>query len=456
MSGVEARGNSVRIYLQYNGEKCRESIPGGNKPATIAQAKHLIDIIEYEIQTGTFDYARHFPNSSKLVENTFGHYLDLWLKIKANSVAASSYRGYANKAEVHVRPRWGKVQINAIDHLDLQEWIQSPQSKTLKNKTIRDIISNVRQVFRLYHTRMKVAHDPTEGLMVRLPDPETPDLFTSAEIRQILETPTSRTQELLMVQFMIWAGPRVSKTIALAWEDVDLEQGTVTFRRSKVRRSYRVTKNRRSTRKVRLLAPAWDALRKIDALKVETVEVVERDNKTARKHKLHFVFLNTKSGLPHANDFVVRDRFFKAHLLAAGVRYRAPGQCRHTYASQLLTTGVASIDWIAEQMGHTNGNMIRQHYGTWINEEGARYGRDAAVSHEALNQTPLVRCTSPWESGIQGLINRLPYPGNVWRPFRDKPRYSKTYRLSPSLALASAVADIFNGAFGVCSDLPNT
>lgn len=46
------------------------------------------------------------------------------------------------------------------------------------------------------------------------------------------------------------------------------------------------------------------------------------------------------------------------------------GQCRHTYASQLLTTGIASIDWIAEQMGHTNGNMIRQHYGTWINEDG--------------------------------------------------------------------------------------
>jgi integrase len=31
---------------------------------------------------------------------------------------------------------------------------------------------------------------------------------------------------------------------------------------------------------------------------------------------------------------------------------------------------VASIDWIAEQMGHTNGNMIRQHYGIWINENG--------------------------------------------------------------------------------------
>lgn len=83
-----------------------------------------------------------------------------------------------------------------------------------------------------------------------------------------------------------------------------------------------------------------------------------------------FYTASAKSGLPHVSDFVVLDRFFKAHLNTAGVRYRGPGQCRHTYASQLLTTGVASIDWIAEQMGHTNGNMIRQHCGTWINEDG--------------------------------------------------------------------------------------
>ena len=139
-----------------------------------------------------------------------------------------------------------------------------------------------------------MAHDPTEGLMVRLPDPEAPAPFTRAEIKQILETHTSRTQELLMIQFMMWAGPRVSETIA----------------------------------------PAWDALQKIDALnrkrKAETVDIVERDNKTLRQHKLHFVLLNTKSGLPHVSDFVIRDGFFEAHLLAAWVRYRGPGQRRHT------------------------------------------------------------------------------------------------------------------------------
>lgn len=127
-------------------------------------------------------------------------------------------------------------------------------------------------------------------------------------------------------------------------------------------------------RKVRLLAPVLDALSKLKAMtkgaKPQTVDVVQRDNRTVRQHKLHFVFLNTSSGEPHVSDFTIRDRFFKTHLEHAGVRYRGPGQCRHTYGSQLLSSGVASIGWIAEQMGHTKGNMIRKHYGTWINEDG--------------------------------------------------------------------------------------
>lgn len=133
-------------------------------------------------------------------------------------------------------------------------------------------------------------------------------------------------------------------------------------------------KNSPITRKVRLIKPALDALQKLRALtqkpRPHHVDIVERDNRTVRQHKLHFVFLNASSGEPHVSDFTIRDRFFKTHLEHAGVRYRGPGQCRHTYASQMLSSGVASIDWIAEQMGHTDGNMIHKHYGTWINEDG--------------------------------------------------------------------------------------
>lgn len=372
--GVEVRGQSIRVYFSYQGAQVKEPVPGAPSPARIAYYERMVQNINDDIKNGTFDYARYFPDSERLEQNSLGAYLDIWLKIKGNEVAESTFRAYKQKAELWIRPYWGKHQLEKIDHIMLQDWVQSVLSPALHNKTIREVITILRQVFRLYRTRNQVAHDPTEGLGVRLPDPDDPDPFTRDEIRRILETPTKRRMEQLLIQFMVWAGPRLSEAIALAWEDVDLKRGEVTFARSNVRGIYKSTKTRRSTRKLQLLKPALEALREMEALsggmRPSKVKVVDRDNKTQRDRSLRFVFLNTQTLEPHANDFSVRDRFFKAHLNKAGVRYRGPNQCRHTFASQILSSGAVSVDWVANYMGHTSSAMVWRHYGKWIPNDG--------------------------------------------------------------------------------------
>jgi integrase len=259
--GVEVRGNRVRVYFRYQGELCREAMPGDASPENIAQAERLVGMINYEIKAGTFSYARHFAESPKVKTNTFGHYIDLWLDIKRNQIAASGFRGYCSRVENHIRPRWADVQADQIDHLDLQGWVQNVLMSKLHNKTVREIVSNMRQIFRLYRTRNKTAHDPTDGIVITLPDAEAPDPFTRAEIDTLLNSPSDRAQEINLIRFMLWSGPRVSEAMALAWEDVDLDAGTATFRRARVRSAYKVTKTRRFTRKLKLLAPALRALK---------------------------------------------------------------------------------------------------------------------------------------------------------------------------------------------------
>lgn len=372
--GVEVRGNRVRVYFRYEGELCREPMPGDASPQRIANAERLVGTINYEIKEGIFSYARHFPESPRVKTNTLGHYIDLWLEIKGNQMAPSGFRTYKSKVETHIRPRWGHHQADQIDHLDLQSWIQTTLMPELHNKTIREILSLLRQVYVIYRMRNKTAHDPTEGLTVTLPDPEEADPFDRKEIRDILGTPTEKQQEINLAQFMIWAGPRVSEAIALAWEDVDLKAGTVKFCRSQVRGHYKVTKTRRSTREVRLLKPALDAilaqLRFTGKGSPVEVNVTARDNKTVRKQKVHFVFHCTTTNAAHTSSDMLLKGFWRPHLAAAGVRYRGPNNCRHTYASQLLSTGAVPLDWIADQMGHTSTAMIQRHYGTWINQDG--------------------------------------------------------------------------------------
>lgn len=107
-------------------------------------------------------------------------------------------------------------------------------------------------------------------------------------------------QKLNLTEFMIWSGPRWSEACLLAWEDVDLKTGTVQFRRAAVRRKVKATKTRRSTRKVELLKPAWEALRRQHKLtggqKPIEVMVVGRDNRMIKRETIRPVFLPKPDG----------------------------------------------------------------------------------------------------------------------------------------------------------------
>jgi len=258
--------------------------------------------------------------------------------------------------------------------LDLQTWVQKVLMPKLHNKTVREIVSLMRQVFTLYRTCNQSAHDPTEGITVRLPDPDDPDPFVRSEIDRIVRDDADFEQEINLVRFMIWTGPRVSEAISLAWEDVDLTAGTVRFRRSQVRGHYRVTKTRRSTREVRLMKPALEALRAqmrfTKSKPPVTVDVTDRDNRTVKRQKLRFVFHKTTTDAAWTSSDVLIKTWWRRHLENVGVRYRGPNNCRHTYASQMLSTGAVPLDWIADQMGHTSTAMIWKHYGRWIHQDG--------------------------------------------------------------------------------------
>ncbi|MFT5780659.1 MAG: hypothetical protein ACI9EB_000012 [Pseudomonas sp.] len=62
--------------------------------------------------------------------------------------------------------------------------------------------------------------------------------------------------------------------------------------------------------------------------------------------------------------------FLAAAPQCSGRALPRANNCRHTYASQLLSSGAVPLDWIADQMGHTSTAMIWRHYGKWINQDG--------------------------------------------------------------------------------------
>jgi len=179
----------------------------------------------------------------------------------------------------------------------------------------------LRQVYKFIRTRHPGFIVPTASINIALPDDEDPDPFTRDEIESILSTDprAERIQELNLIQLMLWSGPRVSEAIALAWEDIDLDKGLLNFRRARVRGKFKTTKTKRSTRVHELILPAREVLEKqlklTGHLDPTTVEIKQRDNRTIKTEKLRFVFLNSNTGRPHADDFTLRDRFFPHTLI---------------------------------------------------------------------------------------------------------------------------------------------
>jgi integrase len=138
-----------------------------------------------------------------------------------------------------------------------------------------------------------------------------------------------------MILFNCWAGLSLSELIAVAMEDVDLANGTISVRRALVVGQFKVPKERSRIRVVELITPALELMRQLmedeaDCQPVE-IDVIQRDNITKRKERLRFLFRSSTSGLLWNGKTI--SNWFTAHLAKAQVRHRGANQCRHTFAS---------------------------------------------------------------------------------------------------------------------------
>jgi integrase len=79
------------------------------------------------------------------------------------------------------------------------------------------------------------------------------------------------------------------------------------------------------------------------------------------------VFIDPKTKQTYKYADGLREYIWMPTLKRIGVKYRYPYQCRHTFASMMLTQGRNSM-WVAAQMGHADWGMISKTYGRWISQ----------------------------------------------------------------------------------------
>ncbi|MEX9354804.1 Arm DNA-binding domain-containing protein [Proteus mirabilis] len=349
--GVTVRKNKTKdtiiITFTYKGVLCREPLSRltiDNK--NIKYAERLLAEIQNNIEKGTFNYAKYFPNSKKLM--LFGannkiksivDYLDEYLTIcETRNLSPSTIGGYKKcksaLSDLH------KLQVTSLKTIRNQlSFLRSAIDEAITDGAI-----SINPVSLVSASRYQSKDSSTESSYIV--DPLSPKEVSAL----LLSAKYEQWKNLFM--FAINTGLRSSELCALKWSDIDFIERTAHVQSASVVGVIKETKTKAGTRKVELNDEAMKSL---------------KEQKQFTFMKDGVIFEDPKTNQAWASADAIRKKAWVPTLKKAGIRYRNPYQTRHTFATRNISQGV-NLFWLAGQMGHKGPEMLFRHYGSYLKE----------------------------------------------------------------------------------------
>lgn len=332
--GVRPKGAGIEIRYQADGQRVSLYLDSTPTPTNLANAaRYRRTLIE-----------RSRLNEPETRPASFEECCRGFLLEKRKSLKPSTLDGYRSKLEVY----WsdlGARQISTIRLTDIKQIDRAIDWNS--QKTRRDAHAVLRGVFRWALQEELCQDNPALHLSVGSWQRPEIDAFSTAERHALL----NELQGVARVFYglMFETGARTGELMALQWADVGRE--SIRIAGSTYRGTVGTTKTHQA-REVLLTAEAQRLLL----------------NHTESRFRGETVFLN-QYGKPFCTDRGLTWAF-RAACRRAGVRYRRPYYCRHTFAARALMAG-CEPSWIAQQMGDRLETVMR-HYAKWINGDRDR------------------------------------------------------------------------------------
>lgn len=397
-TGVENHGGSLRIWFNFKGKRVRENLGVPDTAKNRKIAGELRVSVCFAIRTGSFDYAEQFPDSPNLKifglgkkEITVKELEEKWLDLKKMEISANAHKRYESVVAVVV-PLIGATRlVTAIEKEELlyirKELLMGYQCaakgripvKGRSAVTVNYYMTTIAGMFQFAADNGYIKANPFDGIKPLKRARVEPDPLSRDEFIRLIDA-CRHQQTKNMWSLAVYTGVRHGELVSLAWEDIDLEAGTITIRRNYTKLGeFTLPKTDASTdRVIHLIQPAIDALRnQMEMTRLGQqyhINVQLREYGRTTQHSCTFVF-NPKIVRRSKDVGVIYkvDSFgdsWDAGLKKAGIRHRKAYQSRHTYACWSLAAG-ANPSFIASQMGHASAQMVFNVYGAWMADNNA-------------------------------------------------------------------------------------
>ena len=175
---------------------------------------------------------------------TVGKWLEVWYenyaKIKMRPSTYLTYHGYI---ENHIKPQLGKISLNDLTTLHLQQFYKKllaegrverieaqKQPKGLSTKTVRNIHQIISSALKLAAEQRLIAHNPADGCA--LPKAERKEMQT-LPVEQLTSFLREAKDSGVFALYYIdlTTGLRRGELLGLKWSDIDLEKGDLRVQR---------------------------------------------------------------------------------------------------------------------------------------------------------------------------------------------------------------------------------
>lgn len=299
---------------------------------------------------------------------TVEEHLDRWLKdsIK-DTVRTSTHQRYEQITRLHLTPRIGHVKLKELTPAHVQRLYRDRLDSGLSPSTVRKIHNVLHKALSQAAKWGLVPRNVTE--MTNPPKEVSEEInpLSAEEAHRLIEAAREDPLEALYV-LAIHSGMRQGELLALKWDDIDLESGTVNVKRTLTKDRGKLLfgepKSVKGRRRVDLTNAAVEALR---GHLNRQMEDMQRLGDLYQDQGLVFT---TNTGAP-INPSNLRQRSFGKLLNRAGLRKVRFHDLRHTCATLLLRREVHP-KYVQELLGHANIKMTLDRYSHFIPGMGRR------------------------------------------------------------------------------------
>lgn len=367
MASINVRKETGKLYFdfRFRNVRCREQSNLKDTPANRKRMQVALDKIQAEIMLGQFNYRETFPKSrmlakldatAQVINNahtqvpSFSEFAELWFKESLPQWRNSHKASVAQIVKGRIIPFFNTVAVNQITKQQVLAFrtqvceIKKKNGKGLSPSTINRHMKYLRAI--LLEAADRFSFTSPYGNIKPLKVPKT-DIkpFTPDEIKLFLDNVREDFYEYYVIRF--FTGMRTGEVDGLKWKYVDFENRRILIRETIVRGEVEYTKNDFSQREIQMSQPVFDAF---VAMK-------------ARTGTFEYVFVNNAGApLSHSN---VTNRVWYPLLKFIGLEKRNAYQSRHSAATLWLSSG-ENPEWIANQMGHANTEMLFRVYSRYV------------------------------------------------------------------------------------------